>query len=122
MKKRIKEIRLQRKLTLLEVANHLGISEATAQRYESGEIKNLKYDTIVALAELLNVSPAYLMGWCDNPSPTPSSVPQVPDLTSSEIQIVKKLHKLDNDDQLKVEGMIDSYLMDPKYKEKEKLA
>lgn len=122
MKKRIKEIRLQRKLTLLEVANHLGISEATAQRYESGEIKNLKYDTIVALAELLNVSPAYLMGWCDNPSPTTSSAPQVPDLTSSEIQIVKKLHNLDNDDQLKVEGMIDSYLMDPKYKEKEKLA
>lgn len=63
MDKRIKELRLQRKMTLLEVANSLGVSEATAQRYESGEIKNLKYDTIVALAELFKVSPAYLMGW-----------------------------------------------------------
>lgn len=63
MAKRIKELRLKNKLTLLEVANALGVSEATAQRYESGEIKNLKYDTIVALANLFNVSPGYLMGW-----------------------------------------------------------
>ena len=63
MAKRIKELRLKNKLTLLEVANALGVSEATAQRYESGEIKNLKYDTIVALANLFKVSPGYLMGW-----------------------------------------------------------
>ncbi len=63
MAKRIKELRLKNKLTLLEVANALGVSEATAQRYESGEIRNLKYDTIVALADLFNVSPGYLMGW-----------------------------------------------------------
>lgn len=70
MAKRIKEIRLKRKMTLLEVANALGVSEATAQRYESGEIKNLKYDTIVALANLFNVSPAYLMGWDEDPNIT----------------------------------------------------
>lgn len=63
MEKRIKELRLKNKLTLLEVANALGVSEATAQRYESGEIKNLKYDTIVALANLFRVTPSYLMGW-----------------------------------------------------------
>ncbi len=74
MEKRIKEIRLQKKLTLLEVAKRLGVSEATAQRYESGEIKNLKYDTIVALAELFNVSPAYLMGWDDNIVPSSSNI------------------------------------------------
>lgn len=68
MAKRIKELRLKNKLTLLEVANALGVSEATAQRYESGEIRNLKYDTIVALADLFNVSPAYLMGWEDEGS------------------------------------------------------
>ena len=74
MEKRIKEIRLQKKLTLLEVAKRLGVSEATAQRYESGEIKNLKYDTIVALAELFNVSPAYLMGWDDTAAPSSSNI------------------------------------------------
>ena len=70
MKKDRKKIRLKRKMTLLEVANALGVSEATAQRYESGEIKNLKYDTIVALANLFNVSPAYLMGWDEDPNIT----------------------------------------------------
>ena len=60
---RIKERRLASGLTLLQVANKLNVQEATAQRYESGDIKNIKHDTIVALAEILNCSPSYLMGW-----------------------------------------------------------
>lgn len=66
---RIKEQRELHKLTLLDVAKKMGISESTAQRYESERgIKNIPYDAIVKYAEILNVSPAYLMGW-ENPSP-----------------------------------------------------
>lgn len=64
--KRIKEARLKKDLTLLEVANKLGVSEATVQRYESGEIKNIKHETIQALSNIFGVPPAYLMGWEDN--------------------------------------------------------
>lgn len=64
--KRIKEMREKRGKTLLQVANYLGVSEATAQRYESGNIKNLKLDTITKLSQFLNVDPAYLMGWKSN--------------------------------------------------------
>ena len=60
---RIKERRLAAGKTLLEVAEYLGVKEATAQRYESGEIKNIKHETIVSLAQLFNCSPAYRMGW-----------------------------------------------------------
>lgn len=60
---RLKEIRLQRGKTLMEVAEKLGKTEATVQRYESGNIKNPKADTIQELADVYNVSPAYLMGW-----------------------------------------------------------
>ena len=60
---RIKKARLKKGLTLIEVAEKLGKTEATIQRYESGNIKNLKNDTIEELAVVLNVSPAYLMGW-----------------------------------------------------------
>lgn len=60
---RIRTARLKRGLTLLEVANKVGKTEATIQRYESGNIKNLKNDTIKDLADALNVSPAYIMGW-----------------------------------------------------------
>lgn len=59
---RIREIRELRNLTLKEVAESLGKTEATVQRYESGNI-NIKNDTLAAIADILDVSPAYLMGW-----------------------------------------------------------
>lgn len=60
---RIKQRRLTLNLTLLQVAEQLGVKEATVQRYESGDIKNIKHETISQLAEILRCSPAYLMGW-----------------------------------------------------------
>lgn len=66
---RLKELRLKKGMTLLDVANALGVKEATAQRYESGEIKNLKHDTILQLARLFNCSPSYIMGWEDETLP-----------------------------------------------------
>ena len=41
---RMKRIRLKKGITLLEIANKLNKTEATIQRYESGNIKNLKSD------------------------------------------------------------------------------
>lgn len=58
--------------TLLDIAKKVGVSEATVQRWESGNIKNLRYDKIIALSEVLNISPAQLMGW-DNDSSHDSS-------------------------------------------------
>jgi len=50
-------------LTLREISDYVGVSEATIQRYETGEIKNLKQGIIEKLAKILNVTPSYLMGW-----------------------------------------------------------
>lgn len=63
MNNRLKELRLNKGLTLKQVANLIGVSEATVQRYESGKISTLKYEVAEALAALYNVSPGYLMGW-----------------------------------------------------------
>lgn len=60
---RIHEKRLEKGITLAQVADKLGVAEATAQRYESGNIKNVPYDHMCAYGELLGCSPAYLMGW-----------------------------------------------------------
>ena len=62
---RIKERRNACGLTLLEVAERLGVKEATMQRYESGAIKNIKHEVVVLLADIFRCSPAYLMGWED---------------------------------------------------------
>ena len=56
-------IRNTRIIIASQVANCLGVSESTVQRYESGVIANLKYDTIIDLANLFGVDPCYLMGW-----------------------------------------------------------
>lgn len=76
LRERIKERRLALNLTLLEVAEQIGVKEATMQRYESGEIKNIKHETIVKLAEVFNCTPQYLMGWSDSVSePAPKPLP-----------------------------------------------
>ena len=62
-------IRLKRKengYTLEEVAQKLGVSKQTVQRYETGVIANIPSDKIELLSELFNTTPAYLMGWDTN--------------------------------------------------------
>lgn len=59
MKKRRKELGL----TLAQIADAVGVTEATAQRWESGNIKSVRHEKITLLANTLKVSPADLMGW-----------------------------------------------------------
>lgn len=49
--------------TLLEIADRMGVSEATVQRWECGNIKTLRQGRISQLATILQCSPAFLMGW-----------------------------------------------------------
>lgn len=50
-------------LTLDDVGHYVGVSGATVSRWESGEIANIRRDKIAKLAEILQVTPSYLMGW-----------------------------------------------------------
>lgn len=70
----IKKKRNQKGITLLEMAESIGVREATAQRYESGGIKNLKRETIIKIANVLKTTPAYLMGWEEDIT-TPKVIP-----------------------------------------------
>lgn len=63
---RIHERRILKGITLAQVAEKLGVTEATAQRYERGNIKSIPCEHMCAYGEMLNCSPAYLMGWEDN--------------------------------------------------------
>ena len=87
---RIKERRLQMGLTLAEVADALGVKEATAQRYESGAIKYISHETICKLSETLKCSPSYLMGWEDEAPPSPPAF----ELSKLEKQIILRFRAL----------------------------
>ena len=61
-------IKIRRKelgMTLLQLSEKMDVKEATVQRWESGNIKTIKYETIERLAHALNCTPQYLMGWED---------------------------------------------------------
>lgn len=66
---KLKEIRKEQGYTLLELAGRVGVSEATVQRWESGNIKNIKYDHIMKLSEVLGIGPSVLMGWTNEDAP-----------------------------------------------------
>ena len=59
----LKNRRIELGLTMLDVANKVGVSEGTVSRWESGDIANMKRDKIVLLAKALEISPAVIMGW-----------------------------------------------------------
>ena len=57
--------RAELNLTQKEVADYVGVSEATLSRWESGEIKNLKRNRIAALAKILKLPPSTIVGTLD---------------------------------------------------------
>ena len=59
---RIKSLRESNGLTQEELGKVIGVNKATVNRYETGVI-DIKRTVAIKLAEALNTSPAYLMGW-----------------------------------------------------------
>lgn len=63
MGEQIKQLRLERNMTLEELGNKVGVGKSTVRKWENGMIANMRRDKIAKLASALGVSPAYLMGW-----------------------------------------------------------
>ena len=61
--KRIKERRKELKMSADELAKRLGKDRSTIYRYEKGDIENLPLDILEPIAQALETTPQYLMGW-----------------------------------------------------------
>lgn len=97
LKENIKSKRLELGLTLEEVANKIGVKKPTLQRYESGVISNIPSDKIEALAEIFDISPAYLMGWEDEKKENKSTFNPNIITKKDEKSIQKDLKKIMDD-------------------------
>lgn len=69
MGEKIKLHREQMHMTLEELGNKVGVGKSTVRKWENGMIANMRRDKISKIADALCISPAYLMGWTDNPDP-----------------------------------------------------
>ena len=90
---RIKARRLELGLSVDAIAEKLHINRATYYRYESNEIEKFPVDSVLPLAEILQLSPATLMGWDKEEQTEPQSAPAVlpvDDLTPSEVEELKR--------------------------------
>lgn len=111
MRDRLKKRRLDMGLTLEEVGNVLNISRSAVQKHEKGVIKNVYTSTVELFAQALRCSPAYLMGWTDNPSITPNTV----DLKSDEFSHIEKYRSLNSDGKKKLAEYADDLISSGKY-------
>mgnify|MGYP001187637283 CR=1 FL=1 len=64
---RLRELRINKKLTQQDMANHLGISRQGYAKYENDQSEP-DYKTIKILASFFNVSADYLLGLTDVPN------------------------------------------------------
>lgn len=58
---RIRRFRIRRGLTQEELGNMLGVTKGAIQKYENGQIKNFKAETIRKLSDIFKVPPVYFI-------------------------------------------------------------
>ncbi len=71
--RRISETRKSRGLTLQDVASDIGVAKSTIYRYERGAIDNAKMPVLEAIARVLRVNPAWLIGKSEIMEPAPAA-------------------------------------------------
>lgn len=61
----MKKFRLNKGLSFSELSKLVGVSAPTLQRYESGKIKNVPYESLLKLADVFGCEPKDLLGWSE---------------------------------------------------------
>ena len=74
---RIRQVRQEQDVTQQELADYIGVSKQAVYKYENNIVTNIPTDKVDAIAKRLRVSPAYLMGWEEQPAPAASREPLV---------------------------------------------
>jgi transcriptional regulator with XRE-family HTH domain len=60
---KLKDLRIAKGLSQTDVADLMGVTKQAIQKYEAGAVKNIPLAQIEKLADVLDTTPAYLVGW-----------------------------------------------------------
>lgn len=100
---KIKQLRLGMNLTQEELAVSAGTKKQTIHKYETGIISNIPASKIKAIADKLQTTPAYLMGWTDMSLPENKKNDAITDIIlrlrsdADFLALVEKLNSLPED-------------------------
>ena len=101
MGQRLRELRKLRGFSQQELGDVLGVSRSAIQKQESGKSKSIDTLSLELLAQKLNCSPSYLMGWTDDPTPVEKVKPvTIPDdgLSIGKKQLLDQIAVMSDDD------------------------
>ena len=70
MAERLQDLLKEKKMTQAQLADALGLSESTINRYINGQTEKISTETIIAMAKLFNVSTDFLLGLTNIPYKT----------------------------------------------------
>lgn len=101
---RLKQLRVQKKLSQLELAKILGVDRTMIGKYE---LKNNqpKKDILEKMADFFNVEPSYLMGFDTAVRNTKNVMPDL--VPSDEHELIKKYRQLNTDGKERINRQID---------------
>ena len=111
---RIKERREYLKMSQDDLAKKLGYKSRSSINKIERDASGLPQSKIVAIANALNTTPAYIMGWEANKPETSKKIDATTDvlirMETDKLysELVLTLYKMDNDKMLAVKAMLDS--------------
>ena len=110
----IKLLREKANMTQEELAKLLNTTKQTIYKYEQSVVTNIPSDRVERIAEVLNSTPAYIMGWESDKPETSKKIDAATDVlirmeTDKQYsELVLTLYKMDNDRLSAVKAMLDS--------------
>lgn len=93
---KIRKLRTDRKMTMEELADLIGVQRSAVNKYEKGIVVNLKRSTIASLARVFNVPPSYFLDDDDSP-----------EITDDERDLLTAYRKADPGTQASIRKLLD---------------
>lgn len=96
---RIKERRKYLRMSADELGKRLGKDRSTIYRYEKGDIENLPLDILEPIAQALETTPQYLMGWDEVQKKNDAIKDIILELRKDEVflSIVQSIYEMDQE-------------------------
>lgn len=109
---RLKELRLNHNMSLEKFANAVGVRKSTVQRWENGDFKSLKLPIASRICDYFGVNPLWLMGYDVPKYSSTDDAGKSKSVNEYETIIIDKLHKMNNNQLVKVNKFIDDFILE----------